>query len=122
MGTIGKWFHQKQHGSANTTVKKKDRARLESARVHSAVSIAGLASALAAVVAAQNTTGSHPKLNLALAPATQLLASHCIEMAELAGADHDRVASAVNSAVDIQTPGDLLTLTAAAATGTSLVS
>lgn len=129
MGAIGKWFHQKQHGgnyykSNNITVKKKDRARLENARVHSAVSIAGLASALAAVAAAENSTtsGSHSsKLNFALASATQLLASHCIEMAELAGADHDRVASIVKSAVDIHTPGDLMTLTAAAATGTCLL-
>ncbi|MBA0644711.1 hypothetical protein Goklo_028837, partial [Gossypium klotzschianum] len=37
-------------------------------------------------------------------------------LAELAGADHDRVASVVKSAVDIQSAGDLITLTAAAAT------
>ncbi|KAG4378974.1 hypothetical protein GLYMA_17G142900v4 [Glycine max] len=116
MGTIGKWFHQRHHGNTNITVKKKDRARLENARVHSAVSIAGLASALAAVAAAENSCGSQTKLKLALASATQLLASHCIEMAELAGADHDHVASTIKSAVDIQTPGDLMTLTAAAAT------
>ncbi|BAT75838.1 hypothetical protein LR48_Vigan01g212300 [Vigna angularis] len=116
MGTIGKWFHQRHHGNTNVAVKKKDRARLENARLHSAVSIAGLASALAAVAAAENSNGSHSKLNLALASATQLMASHCIEMAEQAGADHDHVASTVKSAVDIQTPGDLMTLTAAAAT------
>ncbi|XP_027335523.1 VAN3-binding protein-like [Abrus precatorius] len=116
MGTIGKWFHQRHHGNANITVRKKDRARLENARVHSAVSIAGLASALAAVAAAEDSSDSHSKLNLALASATQLLASHCIELAELAGADHDHVASTVKSAVDIHTPGDLMTLTAAAAT------
>ncbi|XP_027918367.1 VAN3-binding protein-like isoform X2 [Vigna unguiculata] len=116
MGTIGKWFHQRHHGNTSVAVKKKDRARLENARLHSAVSIAGLASALAAVAAAENTNGSHSKLNLALASATQLMASHCIEMAEQAGAEHDHVASTVKSAVDIQTPGDLMTLTAAAAT------
>ncbi|RZC11207.1 VAN3-binding protein isoform B [Glycine soja] len=116
MGTIGKWFHQRHHGNTNITVKKKDRARLENARVHSAVSIAGLASALAAVAAAENSSCSQTKLKLALASATQLLASHCIEMAELAGADHNHVASTIKSAVDIQTPGDLMTLTAAAAT------
>jgi len=44
------------------------------------------------------------------------LASHCVEIAELAGADHDQVASAVEAAVDVRSPGDLLTLTAAAAT------
>ncbi|KAL2321559.1 hypothetical protein Fmac_025938 [Flemingia macrophylla] len=116
MGTIGKWFHQRQHGNTNITVKKKDRARLENARLHSAVSIAGLASALAAVAATENSSGSQSKLNLALASATKLLASHCIEMAELVGAHPDHVASTVKSAVDIQTPGDLITLTAAAAT------
>lgn len=115
--TIGKWLHQKQHGNTNTNVKKKERARLENARVHSAVSIAGLASALAAVAAAEDPGGSHSKLDLAMASAAQLLASYCIEMAELAGADRDRVASTVSSAVDVQTPGDLITLTAAAATG-----
>ncbi|CAJ2645826.1 unnamed protein product [Trifolium pratense] len=112
-GTIGKWLHQKQHGNANMSVKRKDRARLENARVHSAVSIAGLASALASVAASSD---NHSKLDVAMASATQLLASYCVEMAELAGADHDRVASTVKSAVDIQTPGDLITLTAAAAT------
>ncbi|XP_004511702.1 VAN3-binding protein [Cicer arietinum] len=113
MGTIGKWLHQKQHGNANVNVKKKDRVRVENARVHSAVSIAALASALASVSA---SGGNHSKLDVAMASATQLLASYCVEMAELAGADYNRVASTVKSAVDIQTPGDLMTLTAAAAT------
>lgn len=112
-GTIGKWLHQKQHGNANMSVKRKDRARVENARVHSAISIAGLASALASVAASSD---NHSKLDVAMASATQLLASYCVEMAELAGDDHDRVASTVKSAVDIQTPGDLMTLTAAAAT------
>jgi hypothetical protein len=67
------------------------------------------------------SSDNHSKLDVAMASATQLLASYCVEMAELAGADHDRVASTVKSAVDIQTPGDLMTLTAAAATGTSLI-
>ncbi|XP_061368277.1 VAN3-binding protein-like [Gastrolobium bilobum] len=117
MGTIGKWLHKKQHGNTNITVKKKDRARLENARVHSALSVAGLASALASVAAVEDPGGgSHSNLDVALASATQLLASYCVEMAELAGADHDHVASTVRSAVDIQTPGDLMTLTAAAAT------
>ncbi|OIV93352.1 hypothetical protein TanjilG_31399 [Lupinus angustifolius] len=119
MSTIGKWFHQKQHGNTNMTVKKKDRTRLENASVHSAVSIAGLASALASVASSSedySSSSCDTKLNLALASATQLLASYCIEMAEVAGAEHDLVASSVKSAVDIHTPGDLMTLTAAAAT------
>ncbi|GMI63980.1 FORKED-LIKE5 [Hibiscus trionum] len=118
-GTIGKWFHHhKELGTS--TVKKKDKMRAENARLHSAVSIAGLAAGLAAVSAAGNSNGAisatGSKMSMALASATELLASHCIELAELAGADHDRVASVVKSAVDIQSAGDLMTLTAAAAT------
>ncbi|MED6148027.1 hypothetical protein PIB30_049362 [Stylosanthes scabra] len=118
MGSIGRWFHHKHNGGSgnDANVKKKDKARLESARVHSAVSIAGLASALAAVATIQQNDSTHSKLSLALASATELVASHCIEMAQVAGADDGRVAGAVKSAVDIQTLGDLMTLTAAAAT------
>lgn len=107
----------------SNSVKKKDRARVENAHVHSAVSVAGLAAALAAVSAASNRAsgGSSSKMAMALASATELLASHCIELAEQAGADHDRVASVVRSAVDIHSPGDLITLTAAAATGNNSV-
>ncbi|KAJ9147697.1 hypothetical protein P3X46_029826 [Hevea brasiliensis] len=113
-GSIGKWFHHKELSSS--TVKKKDKARMENARMHSAISVAGLAAALAAVAAEGNSSDSGSKMSMALASATELLASHCIELAESAGADHDRVASVVRSAVDIQSPGDLMTLTAAAAT------
>ncbi|KAI9076560.1 hypothetical protein K1719_041546 [Acacia pycnantha] len=123
ISTIGKWFHQKHNGNGTnnmSSMRRKDRVRLENARVHSAVSIAALASALASVATSESSkssnNGSPSKLNLALASATELLASHCIEMAELGGADHERVASAVRSAIDIRTSGDLMTLTAAAAT------
>jgi hypothetical protein len=114
--SFGKWFHHKE--SSFCTLKKKDRARVENAHVHSALSVAGLASALAAVTAAENSNGSGTKMNLAMASATQLLASHCIELAEVAGADHDCVAPVVRSAIEIRSPGDLMTLVAAAATGT----
>lgn len=113
-GSFGKWFHHKE--SSVSTVKKKDRARVENAHMHSALSVAGLAAALAAVAAAENSSGSGSKMSMALASATELLASHCVDLAELAGADHDHVASIVRSAVDIRSPGDLMTLTAAAAT------
>lgn len=96
---------------------KKDKARIENAHTHSAVSIAGLAAALASVAAAGNVNDPSSKMSMALASATKLIASHCIELAESAGADHDRVAAVVRSAMDIQSPGDLMTLTAAAATG-----
>ena len=113
---IGKWFHHKESGSSG--VKKKDRIRVENARVHATMAVAGLAAALASVAAAENSNGSGSKMSVALASATELLASHFVEIAESAGADHDRLASVVRSAVDIHSPGDLMTLTAAAATGT----
>ncbi|TKW40716.1 hypothetical protein SEVIR_1G264100v4 [Setaria viridis] len=112
---IGKWFHHWDSGS------RVDKARAERARLHAAVSVASVAAAVAAVAAASAAgpdadvvEGSW--METALASATQLLASHCVEIAELAGADHDQVASAVEAAVDVRSPGDLLTLTAAAAT------
>ncbi|GAB2300853.1 hypothetical protein Dimus_034887 [Dionaea muscipula] len=107
------WFHHKEsnHGS----VKKKDRARAENAQMHAAVSVAGLAAGLAAIAAAENSN-SGSKMSQAVASATELLASQCIEIAEQRGAHHDHVASVVRSAVDIRNEGDLMTLTAAAAT------
>ncbi|CAI0418070.1 unnamed protein product [Linum tenue] len=114
-GTIGKWFQY--HSSSSAAVRKKDRARVENARMHSAVSVAGLAAGLAAVAAAGNSGGGGgSKMSVALASATELMASYCIELAESAGADHERVGSVVRSAVDIRSPGDLVTLTAGAAT------
>lgn len=118
VGSFGKWFHFHHKEADDSIVKKKDKARIENARVHSALSVAALASALAAVAAAENSSGSDSKMGVALASATEILASHCIEMAESAGADHERVSSIIRSAVDIRSPGDLMTLTAAAATGT----
>ncbi|KAF0922092.1 hypothetical protein E2562_024664 [Oryza meyeriana var. granulata] len=110
--TIGRWFHHRDGSS------RVDKARAERARVHAAVTVASVAAAVAAV--ASGATNPYDlddaKMDAALASATQLLASHCIEIAELAGADHDQVASAVEAAVDVRSPGDLMTLTAAAAT------
>uniref|UniRef100_A0A0E0CPB6 PH domain-containing protein n=1 Tax=Oryza meridionalis TaxID=40149 RepID=A0A0E0CPB6_9ORYZ len=113
--TIGRWFHHRDGSSSRV-----DKARAERARVHAAVTVASVAAAVAAVASgAANDPDDldDAKMDAALASATQLLASHCIEIAELAGADHDQVASAVEAAVDVRSPGDLMTLTASAATG-----
>ncbi|CAG7873051.1 unnamed protein product [Brassica rapa] len=118
-GRLSKWFHQKQHTNPNTmrNPKRKDKARVERAHVHSAVSIAALAAGLASVTSEESCgKGSGSMMTLALASATELLASHCIEMAEQAGADRACVAARVRSSIDIHSPGDLTTLTAAAAT------
>ncbi|KAL0823264.1 hypothetical protein Bca101_046941 [Brassica carinata] len=61
-----------------------------------AVSIAALAAGLASVTSSESCSKeSGSMMTLALASATELLASHCIEMAEQAGADRECVAATV---------------------------
>ncbi|KAJ6804458.1 VAN3-binding protein-like [Iris pallida] len=112
---IGKWLRHKELPSKNRA-RQKEKARASRARIHAAVSVAGVAAAVAAVVARAGAENTSSDTYSALASATELLASHCIEAAEQAGAGHEHVASAVRSAVDVGSPGDLMTLTAAAAT------
>ncbi|XAR70471.1 hypothetical protein NMG60_11027325 [Bertholletia excelsa] len=113
-GSIGKWFQQKDFN--HSAPKRKDKVRAENARLHASICVAKLAAALAAVAAMENSKESSSKMSVALASATELLASHCIEMAESAGVERDRLSSAIRLAVDIQGPSDIVTLTAAAAT------
>jgi Auxin canalisation len=124
--SILKWFQQREQARAKE--KAKEKARAERACVHAAVSVARVATAIAAVVAGSKSEyenkrfgrkleNENKEIGEAMASATELLASHCIEIAEMGGGDRDYVASAIKSAVDVRTPGDLMTLTAAAATG-----
>ncbi|XP_065030341.1 VAN3-binding protein-like [Musa acuminata AAA Group] len=112
--TIGKWFHHME--TNRTKAKSKEKARAEKARVHAAVSVAGVAAAVAAITAASTSENRPSKMSAAMASATEILASHCVEIADQAGAGHQHLASAIRSAVDVKTAGDLMTLTAAAAT------
>lgn len=100
-------------------MRKKEKARADNARIHAALSVAGVAAAVAAVAAetAGKAEAGEAKMAMAMASATELLASHCVEIAQLAGADTEQVSSMVRSGVDVRTPGDLITMTAAAATG-----
>lgn len=118
-GAIGRLFHHKDRNSIDSTpLKKKDKARTENAHTHTVLSFAGLAAGLASATSTRKPKSSDSKMSMALASATELLASYCIDLAESSGADKEAVASVVKSAVGIQTASDLLTLTAAAATGT----
>lgn len=119
-GAIGKLFNHKDKSDI-TSFKKKDKIRMENARTHTALSVAGLAAALAAASSMEKSKSSNTKLSAALTSATELLASYCIELAETAGADKASLDSVVRSALGIQTASDLLTLTAAAATGTNFI-
>ncbi|CAA0823132.1 Plant protein of unknown function (DUF828) with plant pleckstrin homology-like region [Striga hermonthica] len=110
---MGRFFNHKE----GNTMRKKDKARLESAHTHALVSVAGLAAALASLFAsADKSKSSSPEMRTALASATKLLASYCIELAESGGAHREHVTSVVRSAVQVHTESHLLTLTAAAAT------
>lgn len=104
--------------------RKKHESRTHNAQLHAAVSVAGVAAAVAALTASNATpiemSSLQPKAlskeTTALASAAALVASHCIEIAEELGADHHQILSAVNSAINARSNGDIMTLTAGAAT------
>ncbi|KAF0928715.1 hypothetical protein E2562_006137 [Oryza meyeriana var. granulata] len=113
--SIGKWFQYKETSRVKQSSKEKLRA--EKAHVHAMVSVARVAAAVAAVTAATSSDIQTSKMAAAMASATELLASHCVEIAQQAGARHEQVACAIQAAVGVRSSGDLMTLTAAAATG-----
>ncbi|PON73232.1 Rho GTPase activating protein [Parasponia andersonii] len=115
--TMGRWLKDQKE-------RKKQEIRTQNAQLHAAVSVAGVAAAVAALAASAASPGTPAakrktapsKTSTALASAAGLVASHCIEIAEEMGADHDHILAVVNSAVNARTNGDIMTLTAAAAT------
>ena len=57
------------------------------------------------------------KTDLAVVFASSLMATQCVEAAEAMGVECDHLASVVTYAVDVRSHGDIMTLTALAATG-----
>ncbi|KAK1315330.1 hypothetical protein QJS10_CPA06g01620 [Acorus calamus] len=111
--TVGRWLKERRE-------RKKEETRAHNAQLHAAVSVAGVAAAVAAVAAA---TAAAPagndrtvKMDMAVASAATLVAAQCVEAAESMGAERDHLASVVGSAVNVRTAGDIVMLTAAAAT------
>lgn len=116
--TVGRWLKDRKE-------KKKEESRAQNAQVHAAVSVAAVASAVAAVAAA--TAASSPgkndqmaRIDMAMASAAALVAAQCVEAAENMGAERDHLTSIVSSAVNVKSHDDIVTLTAAAATGIAL--
>ncbi|KAE9609146.1 hypothetical protein Lalb_Chr08g0243131 [Lupinus albus] len=114
--TTGRWMKDQKE-------RKKQEIRTHNAQLHASVSVAGVAAAVAAVTAStasSELTGAnqknHTMSSAAIASAAALVASHCIEIAEDMGAEHDQIATAINSAINAKTNGDIMTLTAGAAT------
>ncbi|KDP21805.1 hypothetical protein JCGZ_00592 [Jatropha curcas] len=103
--------------------KKKEEVRLLTAKIRAALSVTQLAAAIAgysatgcAEVSKVTSTNEEMKMGNVVAYATALLASACAEAAESIGANKAHVSSAVNSGLATQSPADIITLTAAAAT------
>ncbi|VFQ65289.1 unnamed protein product [Cuscuta campestris] len=114
--TVGRWFKDRKE-------KKKEETRAHNAQLHAAVSVAGVAAAVAAVAAAAAASTSASckdehtaKTNMAVASAATLVAAQCVEAAESMGAEREHLAAVVSSAVNVRSAGDIMTLTAAAAT------
>lgn len=114
--TMGRWIKDQKE-------RRKHEIRTQNAQLHAAVSVAGVAAAVAALTASSATLSKNSgnkersKTSNAIAAAAALVASHCIEIAEDMGAEHEHILSAVNSATIARSNGDIMTLTAGAATG-----
>uniref|UniRef100_A0A2P2KS82 VAN3-binding protein-like n=1 Tax=Rhizophora mucronata TaxID=61149 RepID=A0A2P2KS82_RHIMU len=113
--TVGRWLKDRRE-------KKKEETRAHNAQVHAAISVAGVAAAVAAIAAATAASmgpgkdEQMAKTDMAVASAATLVAAQCVEAAEAMGAEREQLASVVSSAVNVRSAGDIMTLTAAAAT------
>ncbi|CAI8604628.1 unnamed protein product [Vicia faba] len=113
--TVGRWLKDRKE-------KKKEEARAHNAQLHAAVSVAAVAAAVAAIAAATAASSESgddehvAKTDSAVASAATLVAAQCVEAAESLGVDREHLAAVVGSAVNVRSPGDIMTLTAAAAT------
>ncbi|KAK3014469.1 hypothetical protein RJ639_009018 [Escallonia herrerae] len=100
--------------------KRKEDQRLQRAEVHAAISVAGVAAALAAIAAAENSKHDGPSNTTSkeavVASAAALVAAECAKVAEAMGARREQISTAIGSAMCSTNAGDVLTLTAAAAT------
>ncbi|XP_057489090.1 VAN3-binding protein-like isoform X2 [Actinidia eriantha] len=113
--TVGRWLKDRRE-------KKKEEARAQNAQIHAAVQVAGVAAAIAAITAATAASSGSgkdrqiAKTDMAVASAATLVAAQCVEAAEAMGAEREHLASVVSSAVNVRSAGDIMTVTAAAAT------
>ncbi|ESR33256.1 hypothetical protein CICLE_v10004842mg [Citrus x clementina] len=113
--TVGRWLKDRRE-------KKKEEARVHNAQLHAAITVAGVAAAVAAIAAATAASSGSgkdehmAKTDMAVASAATLVAAQCVETAEAMGAEREHLAAVVSSAVNVRSAGDIMTLTAGAAT------
>ncbi|XP_042503810.1 VAN3-binding protein-like [Macadamia integrifolia] len=113
--------------------KQVEEIRLETAKIHAALSVAELAAAVAGfatkgggfdqleeingIMGSDDGGGCwNQRMGVVFASAAALVATVCAEAAESAGAHRAHVAAAVNSGLAITSSSDMITLTATAAT------
>ncbi|KAE8730794.1 hypothetical protein F3Y22_tig00002880pilonHSYRG00106 [Hibiscus syriacus] len=106
--SIKKWLKE-------IKAKRKEEDRLQRAEVHAAMSVAGLAAALAAI-AAENSKRNDCNMTkeAAIASAAALVAAQCAKMAEAMGAKKEQLGSVIGSAMIGTGASEILTLTASA--------
>lgn len=113
---MGRWLKDKRE-------KRREETRAQNAQLHAAVSVAGVAASIAAIASAVAACGGagkdeqRAKTDTAVASAAALVAAQCVEAAEAMGADREHLNCVLSSAVRVRSAGDIMTLTAAAATG-----
>ncbi|KAK4783039.1 hypothetical protein SAY86_007413 [Trapa natans] len=113
--TVGRWLKDKRE-------KRKEETRAQNAQLHAAVSVAGVAASIAAIASVVATSGGPGKdeqrarTDSAVASAAALVAAQCVEAAEAMGADREHLSSVLSTATRVRSAGDIMTLTAAAAT------
>ncbi|KAJ8559785.1 hypothetical protein K7X08_003843 [Anisodus acutangulus] len=105
---------------------KKEKLRLQTAKLHAVLSLTQLASAISGFSSNSSSEirDSHYEragewshnMGSVVASAAALMTSVCAEAAESMGAGRAQVASAVNSGLAIQTPMDMIAVTATAVT------
>ncbi|KAM1213323.1 hypothetical protein PS2_004752 [Malus domestica] len=102
--------------------KKKEEARALNAQLHAAVSVVGVVSAIAAMADATTAlSGSGKdehmaKADMAVASAAILVAAQCVEAAEAMEAEREHLVTVADTTVNVRSTGDIMTLTAVAAT------
>ncbi|KAJ7979540.1 VAN3-binding protein [Quillaja saponaria] len=107
--SIKKWLKEMKQ-------RRKEEDRLQRAEVHAAVSVAGLAAALAVIATENKKNESNTVKEAAVASAAGLVAAQCAKVAEAMGAKKERLSNVLGSSMTGTTASDILMLTAAAAT------
>lgn len=105
--------------------KKKEEKRLHTAQLHAALSLTQLAAAIAGISSSKGESSpfqngkagtSSEDMGNVLSSAAALVTNVCVEAAEFLGAKRAQVRAAVDSGMAIQTPIDMIAVTATAAT------